>query len=241
MLSTQRCTSRAYWRVDMWGLARSRLGKRYREPVTRSIGNQASTELLDCSVISNWTGRPVFFWTIVARCRTFTPEQTSSNRSLTRSQARSLLSIARLKITRSRLDHAISRRTRMDQTCFGSRGFFWPMSNPLFQGCWPRLTGRTGIGGPPPPRPPLRSIASVIFIPTEQSGSPKKVLATDHFWRKAAVRTQAVALDHRRYPQQLQSTASHPHSLSLARSNKYRAYREVRLIVEEHSREAMPV
>src|SRR6266436_7578047 len=112
MLSTQRCTSRAYWRVDMWGLARSRLGKRYREPVTRSIGNQASTELLDCSVISNWTGRPVFFWTIVARCRTFTPEQTSSNRSLTRSQARSLLSIARLKITRSRLDRAISRRTR---------------------------------------------------------------------------------------------------------------------------------
>ena len=34
---------------------------------------------------------------------------------------------------RSRLDQAISRRTRMDQTCFGSRGFFWPMSNPLFQ------------------------------------------------------------------------------------------------------------
>lgn len=98
--------------------------ERYREPVARSIGSHASTELLDCSVISNWTGRPVFFWTIVARCRTFTPEQTSSNRSLTRSQARSLLSIARLKIARSRLDRAISRRTRMDQTCFGSRGFF---------------------------------------------------------------------------------------------------------------------
>src|SRR5258705_9858970 len=33
-------------------------------------------------------------------------------------------------------------------------GFFWPMSNPLFQGRWPRSTGRADIGGPPPPRPP---------------------------------------------------------------------------------------
>jgi hypothetical protein len=71
----------------------------------------------------------------------------SSDRSLTRSQARSLLSIAKLKIARSRLDRAISKRTRMDQTCFGSRGLFWPMSNPLFQGRWPRSAGRTGIGG----------------------------------------------------------------------------------------------
>jgi hypothetical protein len=37
------------------------LGKRNREPVARSIGSHASTECLDCSVISNWTGRPVFF------------------------------------------------------------------------------------------------------------------------------------------------------------------------------------
>jgi hypothetical protein len=134
------------------------------EPVARSIGSQASTELLDCSVISNWTGRPVFFWTIVARCRTLAPEQMSSSRSLTKSQARSLLSIARLKIARSRLDCAISRRTRMDQMCFGSRGFFWPMSNPLFQGRWPRSMGRTDIRCPPPSRPPRRSIASVSFI-----------------------------------------------------------------------------
>jgi hypothetical protein len=157
----------------MWGLACSRLGKRYLEPVARRRGNQASTELLDCSVISNWTGRPVFFWTIVARCRTLVPEQTSSNRSLTKSQARSLLSIARLKIARSRLDRAISSRTRMDQTCFGSRGFFWPMSNPLFQGRCPRSTGHTGIGGPPPSRPPRRSIATGSFIPK-----------TGHCWRR---------------------------------------------------------
>src|ERR1700692_2639347 len=73
-------------------------------------------------------------------------EQMSSNRSLTRSEARSLLSMARLKMTRSRRDRAISRRTRMDQTCFGSRGFFWPMSNPLFQGRWSLPTGRTSMG-----------------------------------------------------------------------------------------------
>jgi hypothetical protein len=105
----------------------------------------------------------------------------SSRRSLTRSQARSLLSMARLKIARSRFDRAISKRTRMDQTCFGSRGFFWPMSNPLFQGRWPRSTLRTSIEGPPPPRPPRRSIASVSFIPTERSGFPVSVLATGHF------------------------------------------------------------
>ena len=142
----------------------------------RRNGSQASTEVLDCSVISNWTGRPVFYWTIVARFRTFAPEQMSSNRSLTRSQARSLLSIARLKMTRSRLDRAISKRTRMDQTCFGSRGFFWPISNPLFQGRWPLSIGLKGIGDPPPPRPPRRSIASGSLIPT-----------IDRFWREAAI------------------------------------------------------
>jgi hypothetical protein len=164
----------------MWGLACSRLGKRYREPVAGSPGNQASTELLDCSVISNWTGRPVFFWTIVARCRTLAPEQMSSTRSLTRSQARSLLSIARLNITRSRLDRAISRRTRMDQTCFGSRGFFWPMSNPLFQGRRSRLIGGTDMGVAPPSRPPRRSIASASFIPANGSS-----------WREAVVGTMS--------------------------------------------------
>jgi hypothetical protein len=142
--------------------------------MARSIGSQASTELLDCSVISNWTGRSVFFWTIVARCRTFTPEQMSSIRSLTRSQARSLLSIARLNIARSCLDRAISRRTRMDQTCFGSRGFFWPMSNPLFQARWPLLIERTGMRDPPPPRPPRRSNPSVSLYADWPVWSPRE-------------------------------------------------------------------
>lgn len=89
-----------------------------------------------------------------------TQSQMSSNRNLTRSQARSLLSIARLKIARLRFDHAISNRTRIDHTCFGSRGFFWPTSNPLFQGLGLGLTRRTGMEDPPPSRPPCRSSKS---------------------------------------------------------------------------------
>ena len=135
--------TKTYWRGSKTShLSANRLFQQYSaKPSLRrstsagsSVGSQASIELLDCSVISNWTGRPVFFWAIVARCRTLFRKQMSSSRSLTKSQARSLLSIARLKIARSRLDSAISSRTRIDQTCFGSRGFFWPTSNPLFQG-----------------------------------------------------------------------------------------------------------
>ena len=87
-------------------------------------------------------------------------EQMSSSRSFTRSQARSLLSIARLKIARSRIDSAISRRTRIDHTCLGSRGFFWPTSSPLFQGRWHRSTGLRAYETLRQPRPQRRSIAS---------------------------------------------------------------------------------
>ena len=54
------------------------------------------------SVISNCTGRPVFFWTTVARSRTLPPTHTSSIFSRTRSQPLSLLSMARLNRVRSR-------------------------------------------------------------------------------------------------------------------------------------------
>jgi hypothetical protein len=96
----------------------------------------------------------------------------SSSRSLTKSQARSLLSIARLKIARSRTDRAISRRTRIDHTCLGSRGFFWPTSNPLFQGRWHRSTGvwAYGILRHPAPRVALRD--RMTLVPTDQSGFP---------------------------------------------------------------------
>jgi hypothetical protein len=52
---------------------------------------QSRIEDLVCSVISNWTGLPVFFWITVARSRTLSPAHTSSIFSETRSQPRSLL------------------------------------------------------------------------------------------------------------------------------------------------------
>jgi hypothetical protein len=51
--------------------------------------------------------------------------------------------------------------------------------------CSPRYlpwTGRAGIGGSPQPSPPHSFIVSASFIPTGQSGSPKKAFATDYFW-----------------------------------------------------------
>jgi hypothetical protein len=53
------------------------------------------------------------------------------------SQPRSLLSIARLNMAKSRLRSAIWSLVRIDQTCFGRSGGFAPISLPLFQtGCF---------------------------------------------------------------------------------------------------------
>src|SRR5664279_805254 len=52
----------------------------------------------------------------------------------TTSQPRSLLSIARLNMARSRARPSIWSFVRMDQTCLGRSGGFAPVSFPLFQG-----------------------------------------------------------------------------------------------------------
>src|SRR5499427_6695424 len=52
----------------------------------------------------------------------------------TTSQPRSLLSIARLNIARSRARPSTWSFVRIDQTCFGRSGGFAPVSLPLFQG-----------------------------------------------------------------------------------------------------------
>src|SRR5690242_14235973 len=52
----------------------------------------------------------------------------------TTSQPRSLLSIARLNIARSRVRPSIINRVLMDQTCLGRSGGLAPISFPLFQG-----------------------------------------------------------------------------------------------------------
>ena len=75
-------------------------------------------------VISNWTGRPVFFCTIMTRSRIEPLVEISSMRSRTKSQPRSLLSIATLNRARSRKYPASSSRARIAQTCFGNKGRF---------------------------------------------------------------------------------------------------------------------
>src|SRR5262249_25171895 len=50
------------------------------------------------------------------------------------SQPRSLLSIARLNIAKSRMRPSIWSLVRTDQTCLGRSGGFGPISLPLFQG-----------------------------------------------------------------------------------------------------------
>src|SRR5688572_7861831 len=56
----------------------------------------------------------------------------SRTRRLTRSQPRSLLSMAKLNIARSRTACTFWRWMRMAQMSFGLRGGFWPTSVPLF-------------------------------------------------------------------------------------------------------------
>ena len=99
------------------------------------LARQQAFDRLPCySVISNCTGRPVFRCTTIPRSRTSAPEQMSSVLRRTRSDALSLLSIARLKSARSWGEPDISRRTLIDQTCLGNNGRFWPTTSPLFQG-----------------------------------------------------------------------------------------------------------
>lgn len=87
-----------------------------------------------CSVISNCTGRCVFCCVTMAREAMRSPWQMSRTRSLTRSQARRLLSMARSNMARSRLHWPCCKSIRMAQMSLSFRGAFCPMSLPLFQG-----------------------------------------------------------------------------------------------------------
>jgi len=93
----------------------NRLGNRYRVLWTPSAAGHSLIAPLR-SVISNCTGRPVFCWINVARSRTLPPANASSTLNRPRSQPRSLLSIARLKMARSPRRPSNWRRTRMSQT-----------------------------------------------------------------------------------------------------------------------------
>src|SRR5260370_28887706 len=96
-------------------------------------GRYSSTAWRVCSLNSNLTGCLVFFCRTVARSAVYPPAATSSTLIATTSQPRSLLSIARLNIARSRLRSAIWSLVRIDQTCLGRSGGLAPISLPLFQ------------------------------------------------------------------------------------------------------------
>src|SRR5216684_969962 len=87
-----------------------------------------------CSVSSNLTGRPVFFCRTVARSAVYPLAAISSTLIATTSQPRSLLSIAKLNMARSRARPSIWSLVRIDQTCLGRSGGFAPVTLPLFQG-----------------------------------------------------------------------------------------------------------
>jgi hypothetical protein len=58
-----------------------------------------------------------------------------------------------LNIAKSRVRPSICNRVRIDQTCFGRSGGFWPMSLPLFQGSRRAFLGhrsRLKLHGRPP-------------------------------------------------------------------------------------------
>src|SRR6516162_10714344 len=79
---------------------------------------------------------------MVARSRTRPLTLTSSTCSRTRSQPRSLLSIARLNKARLRARRSTWSRTRIDHTSLGFRGRFCPIRRPLFQGSRRGTDGR---------------------------------------------------------------------------------------------------
>jgi hypothetical protein len=128
------CTRREYCRVERWRSLRRPLENRYTLfPAPISLIHVAS-DIRVVSVISNCTGRSVFFCTICVRSRIRSPAWTSEVFSATRSHARNLLSIARLNNARSLLQPLSSRRIRIAQTSLGLKGRFWPTKRPLFHG-----------------------------------------------------------------------------------------------------------
>jgi len=63
----QRWTMRASCRIERCGCLRKRLGKRYFPLLAAALDSHSPRALRVCSVISNCTGRLIFFWITVAR------------------------------------------------------------------------------------------------------------------------------------------------------------------------------
>ena len=125
---------RAYCLVDRCGETWTRLVKRKSSDFKWKCSIQAYRDFLIWSVISKCTGKPVFYCVMIARAMIWFPWEIYRNLSLTKSQPRSLLSIARLNKARSRIRYNSSRRILIDQISFSLSGDFCPTSLPLFHG-----------------------------------------------------------------------------------------------------------
>ena len=152
MERTQSRTSRAYCRVEMCSGSWNRPGQRCSCPVILGSSNHSRSDFLVPSVNSNRTGFCVLLCRIDVRSLIWPAAYTSATFRRTRSQPLSLLSMAVLNRARPRRFSAISRRTRIAQTCFGRSGRFWPTMRPLFQaGRCRRMAGRLMICMTDPP------------------------------------------------------------------------------------------
>lgn len=139
--ATQRCTIRAYCRVDRCDDVCNRLGNRKSATFSPRASIYASRLSRVCSVILNCTGRWVFCCMIVALDATWLPWRTFWTSNRVRSHARSLLSIARLNIASSRRFDAIWSRVQIAQISLSFNGGFCPVSLLLFHGTqWPTTT-----------------------------------------------------------------------------------------------------
>ena len=136
IMETHPSTMRAYCRVVRCRPRRTRQKKRKSPADSPASLIHACTASRVSGVNSRSTGLPVFCWSTLARERIWSPWATSLMRRGTRSQPRSLLSMARLNSARSRSRPAICSRMRISQICRRVNGRFCPVSLPLFQGAW---------------------------------------------------------------------------------------------------------
>lgn len=101
MAVTHASTIRAYCLVERWSESCNRLGNKKSSLRRRARCIQASNTVRVCLVISNCTGCRVFCCITMALDDTCSPWAMSRTRSLIKSQARSLLSMAKLKSAKS--------------------------------------------------------------------------------------------------------------------------------------------
>lgn len=163
MANTQSRTRRAYCLTERWGEPSNLLGNRNAQPSMAGDVTHSRTHFRVFSNTSNCTGLPVLLWMTATRSRMVPPMTRPPTLRRTKSQPRSLLSIARLKGARSLRFSAISSRAQIAQTCLGRSGCFWLISRLFFHGEREGLVAGSWILGKvrTPSIPPTPGIGNV--------------------------------------------------------------------------------